>query len=58
LISFSEAGEITEFKVLIRPIVAPQAPGQETGNREPDRAPAIGPAEAGRGRSRLIAAPF
>jgi len=27
LISFSEAGEITEFKVLIRPIGAPQAPG-------------------------------
>jgi len=43
LISFSEAGEITEFKVLIRPIVAPQAPGQETGNREPDRAPPSDP---------------
>jgi hypothetical protein len=33
LIKFDEAGEITEFEVMIRPIRALQALGDETGNR-------------------------
>ena len=33
LIKFDEAGEMTEFEVMIRPIKALQALGEEMGNR-------------------------
>ena len=55
LIKFNEAGEMIEFEVMIRPIKALAGAGR--GNGEPDR-PATGPAEAGRGRPRLIYDPW
>ena len=51
LIKFSEAGEMIEFEVMVRPIKALQALGEEMGNRI---GPQLRPVEAGRGRSALI----
>jgi hypothetical protein len=33
LITFNEAGEMIEFEVMVRPIKALAAPGEEMGNR-------------------------
>jgi hypothetical protein len=54
LIKFGETGEMIEFEVMIRPIKALQAPGDEMGTGSA----AIDTADAGRGRPALILGRF
>jgi len=54
LIKFSETGEMTEFEVMIRPIKALAALGEEMGNRIGPQLARLKQAAAAQGRSRVI----